>query len=196
MDLTFLIGKYDEKALTPQLAKALAATKAAAGGADPEKRAAGQVRSRVFVALFMIVLGAVMIYAGVTNPAINRAIYLPVAAAAMAASVYMIATRREAAWGMEKPDARAILKSLNGIETAQKATVRLRDDGVTISARRGESHTDYAEIEAAAQTQDLIVLRHGRSVTVLQLRDLIGKDTQAATEALKNVLPCPLMILK
>ena len=53
-----MIGKYDEKRLTPQLAQALAATKAAEAGADPEKRAAGQRRSRVFVAAFMIVLGS------------------------------------------------------------------------------------------------------------------------------------------
>ena len=51
-----MIGKYDEKRLTPQLAQALAATKAAEAGADPEKRAAGQRRSRVFVSIFMIVL--------------------------------------------------------------------------------------------------------------------------------------------
>ena len=138
-----MIGKYDEKRLTQQLAQALAATKAAEAGADPEKRAAGQRRSRVFVSIFMIVLAAVMIYAAVTNPAINRVIYLPVAAAAILASIYMILTRREAAWGMEKPSARTLLKSLNAIETSQKAMVRLRDDGVTITAKRGENHVDY-----------------------------------------------------
>ena len=196
MDFTFLIGKYDEKRLTPQLAQALAATKAAEAGADPEKRAAGQRRSRVFVAVFMIVLGAVLIYAGVTNPAINRAIYLPVAAAAILASIYMILTRREAAWGMEKPSARTLLKSLNAIETSQKATVRLRNDGVTITAKRGENHVDYDQITAAAQTKDLIVLRQGRSVTVLQLSDLVGKDAAAVAEALQGALGCPLMILK
>ena len=46
LDFTFMIGKYDEKRLTQQLAQALAATKAAEAGADPEKRAAGQRRSR------------------------------------------------------------------------------------------------------------------------------------------------------
>ena len=189
-----MIGKYDEKRLTPQLAQALAATKAAEAGADPEKRAAGQRRSRVFVAAFMIVLAAVMIYAAVTNPAINRAIYLPVAAAAILASIYMILTRREAAWGMEKPSARTLLKSLNGIETSQKAMVRLR--GVTITAKRGENHVDYDQITAAAQTADLIVLRQGRSVTVLQLTDLVGKDVSSVTEALQGALNCPLMILK
>ena len=183
-----MIGKYDEKRLTPQLAQALAATKAAEAGADPEKR--------VFVAAFMIVLAAVMIYAAVTNPAINRAIYLPVAAAAILASIYMILTRREAAWGMEKPSARTLLKSLNGIETSQKAMVRLRDDGVTITAKRGENHVDYDQITAAAQTADLIVLRQGRSVTVLQLTDLVGKDVSSVTEALQGALNCPLMILK
>ena len=144
-----MIGKYDEKRLTPQLAQALAATKAAEAGADPEKRAAGQRRSRVFVSIFMIVLAAVMIYAAVTNPAINRVIYLPVAAAAILASIYMILTRREAAWGMEKPSARTLLKSLNAIETCtgqveerSPAMVRLRDDGVTITAKRGENHVD------------------------------------------------------
>ena len=191
-----MIGKYDEKRLTPQLAQALAATKAAEAGADPQKRAAGQRRSRVFVAIFMIVLGAVLIYAGVTNPAINRAIYLPVAAAAILASIYMILTRREAAWGMEKPSARTLLKSLNGIETSQKAAVRLREDGVTITAKRGENHVDYDQITAAAQTADLIVLRQGRSVTVLQLTDLVGKDAAAVTDALQGALSCPLMILK
>lgn len=191
-----MIGKYDEKRLTPQLARALAATKAAEAGADPQKRAAGQRRSRVFVAIFMIVLGAVLIYAGVTNPAINRAIYLPVAAAAILASIYMILTRREAAWGMEKPSARTLLKSLNGIETSQKAAVRLREDGVTITAKRGENHVDYDQITAAAQTADLIVLRQGRSVTVLQLTDLVGKDAAAVTDALQGALSCPLMILK
>ena len=196
MDFTFLIGKYDEKRLTPQLAQALAATKAAEAGADPEKRAVGQRRRRVFVAAFMIVLAAVMIYAGITNPAINRAIYLPVAAAAILASIYMIVTRREAAWGMEKPSARTLLKSLNAIETSQKAAVRLRDDGITIAARRGENHVDYDQITAAAQTKDLIVLRRGRSVTVLQLSDLVGKDASAVTEALQGALSCPLMILK
>ena len=196
MDFTFLIGKYDEKRLTPQLAQALAATKSVEAGAAPEKRAAGQRRSRVFVAIFMIVLGAVLIYAGITNPAINRAIYLPVAAAAILASIYMIVTRREAAWGMEKPSARTLLKSLNAIETSQKAAVRLRDDGVTITAKRGENHVDYDQITAAAQTEDLIVLRQGRSVTVLQLSDLVGKDATAVTEALQGALSCPLMILK
>ena len=148
-----MIGKYDEKRLTQQLAQALAATKAAEAGADPEKRAAGEGRSRVFVSMFMIVL------AEVTNPAMNRAIYLPVAAAAILASIYMILTRREAAWGMEKPSARTLLKSLNAIETSQKAMVRLRGDGVTITAKRGENHVDYDQITAAAQTEDLIVLR-------------------------------------
>ena len=60
LDFTFMIGKYDEKRLTQQLAQALAATKAAEAGADPEKRAAGQRRSRVFVSIFMIVLAAVI----------------------------------------------------------------------------------------------------------------------------------------
>ena len=191
-----MIGKYDEKRLTPQLAQALAATKAAEAGADPEKRAAGQRRSRVFVSIFMIVLAAVMIYAAATNPAMNRAIYLPVAAAAILASIYMILTRREAAWGMEKPSARTLLKSLNAIETSQKAMVRLRDDGVTITAKRGENHVDYDQITAAAQTEDLIVLRQGRSVTVVQMSDLVGKDVSSVTEALQNALNCPLMILK
>jgi len=189
-----MIGKYDEKRLTPQLAQALAATKAAEAGADPEKRAAGQ--RRIFVSIFMIVLAAVMIYAAATNPAINRAIYLPVAAAAILASIYMILTRREAAWGMEKPSARTLLKSLNAIETSQKAMVRLRDDGVTITAKRGENHVDYDQITAAAQTEDLIVLRQGRSVTVVQMSDLVGKDVSSVTEALQNALNCPLMILK
>ena len=184
-----MIGKYDEKHLTQQLAQALAATKAAEAGADPEKRAAGQRRSRVFVSIFMIVLAAVMIYAAVTNPAINRVIYLPVAAAAILASIYMILTRREAAWGMEKPSARTLL-------TSQKAMVRLRDDGVTITAKRGENHVDYDQITAAAQTEDLIVLRQGRSVTVVQISDLVGKDVSSVTEALQNALNCPLMILK
>ena len=188
-----MIGKYDEKHLTQQLAQALAATKAAEAGADPEKRAAGQRRSRVFVSIFMIVLAAVMIYAAVTNPSINRVIYLPVAAAAI---LYMILTRREAAWGMEKPSARTLLKSLNAIETSQKAMVRLRDDGVTITAKRGENHVDYDQITAAAQTEDLIVLRQGRSVTVVQMSDLVGKDVSSVTEALQNALNCPLMILK
>ena len=196
LDFTFMIGKYDEKRLTPQLAQALAATKAAEAGADPEKRAAGQRRSRVFVSIFMIVLAAVMIYAAATNPAINRVIYLPVAAAAILASIYMILTRREAAWGMEKPSARTLLKSLNAIETSQKAMVRLRDDGVTITAKRGENHVDYDQITAAAQTEDLIVLRQGRSVTVVQMSDLVGKDVSSVTEALQNALNCPLMILK
>ncbi len=191
-----MIGKYDEKHLTQQLAQALAATKAAEAGADPEKRAAGQRRSRVFVSIFMIVLAAVMIYAAVTNPAINRVIYLPVAAAAILASIYMILTRREAAWGMEKPSARTLLKSLNAIETSQKAMVRLRDDGVTITAKRGENHVDYDQITAAAQTEDLIVLRQGRSVTVVQMSDLVGKNVSSVTEALQNALNCPLMILK
>ena len=195
MDFTFLIGKYDEKRLMPQLARALAATKAAANGADPEKRAAGQIRSRVFVAIFMIVLGAVMIYAGVTNPAINRAIYLPVAGAAIAASIYMILTRREAAWGMEKPSARTLLKSLNTIETSQKATVRLRGDGMTIASKAMENHVAYDQIDAAVETGDLLVLRQGRSVTVLQKRDLIGTDAAAVAPALEKALSCPLIKL-
>ena len=102
----------------------------------------------------------------------------------------------EAVWGMEKPSARTLLKSLNAIETSQKAMVRLRDDGVTITARRGENHVDYDQITAAAQTEDLIVLRQGRSVTVVQMSDLVGKDVSSVTEALQNALNCPLMILK
>ena len=117
-----------------------------------------------------------MIYAAVTNPAINRAIYCRSQPRPSLASIYMILTRRRPAWGMEKPSARTLLKSLNGIETSQKAMVRLRDDGVTITAKRGENHVDYDQITAAARTADLIVLRQGRSVTVLQpdLVRLIG----------------------
>ena len=195
MDFTFLIGKYDEKRLTPQLAQALAATKAAEAGADPEKRASGQVRSRIFVAAFMTVLAAVMGYAALTNPGINRAIYLPVAAAAILASVYLVLTRREAAWGMEKPSARTLLRSLNGIESSQKARVLLRADGMTISSRTAENRVPYDQISAAAETEDLFVLRQGRSVTVLQKADLVGSDSTAVREGLRQTLDCPFITL-
>ena len=195
MDFTFLIGKYDEKRLTPQLAQALAATKAAEAGADPEKRASGQVRSRIFVAAFMTVLAAVMGYAALANPGINRAVYLPVAAAAILASVYLVLTRREAAWGMEKPSARTLLRSLNGIESSRKARVLLRTDGMTISSKAAENRVPYDQINAAAETEDLFVLRQGRSVTVLQKADLVGRDSAAVREGLRQALDCPFITL-
>ena len=43
-----MIGKYDEKRLTQQLAQALAATKAAEAEADPEKARSRAARSHVF----------------------------------------------------------------------------------------------------------------------------------------------------
>ena len=195
MDFTFLIGKYDEKTLTAQLAQALAAGKAAAGGADARKRAAGQIRGRIGVALLMIALGAVLIYVALRNPALNHALYLSISAAAILASVYMLATSREAAWGMEKPEARSILRSLNSIESSQKPMVRLRGDGVTITAKNGENHTDFSQFEAAAETADLIVLRRGRSVTVLQKQDLVSRDPEAVRAALTEALDCPYLVL-
>lgn len=195
MDFTFLIGKYDEKRLTPQLAQALAAAKAAAGGADAKKRAAGLVRGRIGVAILMIALGAVLIYVSLRNPAINRRLYLPVSLLAILASIYLLLTCKEAAWGMEKPSAKALLRSLNGIESSQKPMVRLRSDGVTITAKSGESHADFSQIDAAAETDDLIVLRHGRSVTVLQKRDLVSQNPEAVRAALQSALDCPYLLL-
>ena len=195
MDFTFLIGKYDEKRLTPQLAQALAAAKAAAGGADAKKRAAGLVRGRIGVAILMIALGAVLIYVSLRNPAINRRLYLPVSLLAILASIYLLLTCKEAAWGMEKPSAKALLRSLNGIESSQKPMVRLRSDGVTITAKSGESHADFSLIDAAAETDDLIVLRHGRSVTVLQKRDLVSQNPEAVRAALQSALDCPYLLL-
>ena len=195
MDFTFLIGKYDEKQLTPQLAQALAAAKAAAGGADAKKRAAGLVRGRIGVAILMIALGAVLIYVSLRNPAIDRRLYLPVSLLAILASIYLLLTCKEAAWGMEKPSAKALLRSLNGIESSQKPMVRLRSDGVTITAKSGESHADFSQIDAAAETDDLIVLRHGRSVTVLQKRDLVSQNPEAVRAALQSALDCPYLLL-
>lgn len=195
MDFTFLIGKYDEKQLTPQLAQALAAAKAAAGGADAKKRAAGLVRGRIGVAILMIALGAVLIYVSLRNPAINRRLYLPISLLAILASIYLLLTCKEAAWGMEKPSAKALLRSLNGIESSQKPMVRLRSDGVTITAKSGESHADFSQIDAAAETDDLIVLRHGRSVTVLQKRDLVSQNPEAVRAALQSALDCPYLLL-
>ena len=195
MDFTFLIGKYDEKRLTPQLAQALAAAKAAAGGADAKKRAAGLVRGRIGVAILMIALGAVLIYVSLRNPAINRRLYLPISLLAILASIYLLLTCKEAAWGMEKPSAKALLRSLNGIESSQKPMVRLRSDGVTITAKSGESHADFSLIDAAAETDDLIVLRHGRSVTVLQKRDLVSQNPEAVRAALQSALDCPYLLL-
>ena len=195
MDFTFLIGKYDEKRLTPQLAQALAAAKAAAGGADAKKRAAGLVRGRIGVAILMIALSAVLIYVSLRNPAINRRLYLPVSLLAILASIYLLLTCKEAAWGMEKPSAKALLRSLNGIESSQKPMVRLRSDGVTITAKSGESHADFSLIDAAAETDDLIVLRHGRSVTVLQKRDLVSQNPEAVRAALQSALDCPYLLL-
>ena len=195
MDFTFLIGKYDEKRLTPQLAQALAAAKAAAGGADAKKRAAGLVRGRIGVAIMMIALGAVLIYVSLRNPAINRRLYLPISLLAILASIYLLLTCKEAAWGMEKPSAKALLRSLNGIESSQKPMVRLRSDGVTITAKSGESHADFSQIDAAAETDDLIVLRHGRSVTVLQKRDLVSQNPEAVRAALQSALDCPYLLL-
>ena len=195
MDFTFLIGKYDEKQLTPQLAQALAAAKAAAGGADAKKRAAGLVRGRIGVAILMIALGAVLIYVSLRNPAINRSLYLPISLLAILASIYLLLTCKEAAWGMEKPSAKALLRSLNGIESSQKPMVRLRSDGVTITAKSGESHADFSQIDAAAETDDLIVLRHGRSVTVLQKRDLVSQNPEAVRAALQSALDCPYLLL-
>ena len=195
MDFTFLIGKYDEKRLTPQLAQALAAAKAAAGGADAKKRAAGLVRGRIGVAILMIALGAVLIYVSLRNPAINRRLYLPISLLAILASIYLLLTCKEAAWGMEKPSAKALLRSLNGIESSQKPMVRLRSDGVTITAKSGESHADFSQIVAAAETDDLIVLRHGRSVTVLQKRDLVSQNPEAVRAALQSALDCPYLLL-
>ena len=195
MDFTFLIGKYDEKRLTPQLAQALAAAKAAAGGADAKKRAAGHVRGRIGVAILMIALGAVLIYVSLRNPAINRRLYLPISLLAILASIYLLLTCKEAAWGMEKPSAKALLRSLNGIESSQKPMVRLRSDGVTITAKSGESHADFSQIDAAAETDDLIVLRHGRSVTVLQKRDLVSQNPEAVRAALQSALDCPYLLL-
>ena len=195
MDFTFLIGKYDEKRLTPQLAQALAAAKAAAGGADAKKRAAGLVRGRIGVAILMIALGAVLIYVSLRNPALNRRLYLPISLLAILASIYLLLTCKEAAWGMEKPSAKALLRSLNGIESSQKPMVRLRSDGVTITAKSGESHADFSQIDAAAETDDLIVLRHGRSVTVLQKRDLVSQNPEAVRAALQSALDCPYLLL-
>ena len=195
MDFTFLIGKYDEKRLTPQLAQALAAAKAASGGADAKKRAAGLVRGRIGVAILMIALGAVLIYVSLRNPAINRRLYLPISLLAILASIYLLLTCKEAAWGMEKPSAKALLRSLNGIESSQKPMVRLRSDGVTITAKSGESHADFPQIDAAAETDDLIVLRHGRSVTVLQKRDLVSQNPEAVRAALQSALDCPYLLL-
>ena len=195
MDFTFLIGKYDEKRLTPQLAQALAAAKAAAGGADAKKRAAGLVRGRIGVAILMIALGAVLIYVSLRNPAINRRLYLPISLLAILASIYLLLTCKEAAWGMEKPSAKALLRSLNGIESSQKPMVRLRSDGVTITAKSGESHAVFSQIDAAAETDDLIVLRHGRSVTVLQKRDLVSQNPEAVRTALQSALDCPYLLL-
>lgn len=195
MDFTFLIGKYDEKRLTPQLAQALAAAKAASGGADAKKRAAGLVRGRIGVAILMIALGAVLIYVSLRNPAINRRLYLPISLLAILASIYLLLTCKEAAWGMEKPSAKALLRSLNGIESSQKPMVRLRSDGVTITAKSGESHADFSQIDAAAETDDLIVLRHGRSVTVLQKRDLVSQNPEAVRAALQSALDCPYLLL-
>ncbi len=195
MDFTFLIGKYDEKRLTPQLAQALAAAKAAAGGADAKKRAAGLVRGRIGVAILMIALGAVLIYVSLRNPVINRRLYLPISLLAILASIYLLLTCKEAAWGMEKPSAKALLRSLNGIESSQKPMVRLRSDGVTITAKSGESHADFSLIDAAAETDDLIVLRHGRSVTVLQKRDLVSQNPEAVRAALQSALDCPYLLL-
>ena len=195
MDFTFLIGKYDEKQLTPQLAQALAAAKAAAGGADAKKRTAGLVRGRIGVAILMIALGAVLIYVSLRNPAINRRLYLPISLLAILASIYLLLTCKEAAWGMEKPSAKALLRSLNGIESSQKPMVRLRSDGVTITAKSGESHADFSQIDAAAETDDLIVLRHGRSVTVLQKRDLVSQNPEAVRAALQSALDCPYLLL-
>lgn len=195
MDFTFLIGKYDEKRLMPQLAQALAAAKAASGGADAKKRAAGLVRGRIGVAILMIALSAVLIYVSLRNPAINRRLYLPVSLLAILASIYLLLTCKEAAWGMEKPSAKALLRSLNGIESSQKPMVRLRSDGVTITAKSGESHADFSQIDAAAETDDLIVLRHGRSVTVLQKRDLVSQNPEAVRAALQSALDCPYLLL-
>lgn len=195
MDFTFLIGKYDEKRLTPQLAQALAAAKAASGGADAKKRAAGLVRGRIGVAILMIALSAVLIYVSLRNPAINRRLYLPISLLAILASIYLLLTCKEAAWGMEKPSAKALLRSLNGIESSQKPMVRLRSDGVTITAKSGESHADFSQIDAAAETDDLIVLRHGRSVTVLQKRDLVSQNPEAVRAALQSALDCPYLLL-
>ena len=179
----------------PQLAQALAAAKAASGGADAKKRAAGLVRGRIGVAILMIALSAVLIYVSLRNPAINRRLYLPVSLLAILASIYLLLTCKEAAWGMEKPSAKALLRSLNGIESSQKPMVRLRSDGVTITAKSGESHADFSQIDAAAETDDLIVLRHGRSVTVLQKRDLVSQNPEAVRAALQSALDCPYLLL-
>lgn len=179
----------------PQLAQALAAAKAASGGADAKKRAAGLVRGRIGVAILMIALGAVLIYVSLRNPAINRGLYLPISLLAILASIYLLLTCKEAAWGMEKPSAKALLRSLNGIESSQKPMVCLRSDGVTITAKSGESHADFSQIDAAAETDDLIVLRHGRSVTVLQKRDLVSQNPEAVRAALQSALDCPYLLL-
>lgn len=189
MEATFLIGKYDEKALTKQLCQALSFVNAAAAGEDPEKKAKKDQRGRIFAALMAVAVGAALLYLGLH--AGGQSAYVLAAVLLFILGGYMLVTSRDAGWMRESKTAKALFKSLNGIESSQKPAVRFTDEKMLILSRASQAEVSYQEIQAAADTEALIVLRHGRAATVLQKKELVGKELPAVEAFLRSHLDCP-----
>ncbi len=178
-DYTFLIGKYTDKGLETELAGLLAAGKEASAPQPANKK-----RLALILPVVMLLVGVYLIVAGVRGA--RPPFWMGGAIAVIGGAYYAWSSRRTEA---ERPAAKTLLKSLNAIESSNRAAVLFSDDGMTIRAKNNEVVVPYADVSAAAESRRLYVILHQGAATVLQKQDLLGKTPAAFSGYLAERLP-------
>lgn len=187
---TFVIGPYSEKGLEKELARALAACRQAAATQAARRRAKLDVLRRAAG-------GVICLAAGVWLLAGSEAKVMTAFAALLAVLgiVLLVRALRPAYLEQSRP-AKALLGSLNQIESSQRARVQLSGDGMTICAAGHSAAVPLERIEAAACAARLCVLLHDGAATVLQKRDLVSGTFEAFAGELRQALQCPVVEIR
>lgn len=181
---TFLISPYTDPQLPKELAQALAAARRAAASDAARKKARTDTLRRAAGGVVCLAVGVWLLVDGKAGAMLVLAALLALLGAVL------LARALGPAYHAQKKPANALLKSLNQIESTQKARVQFSGETMTISAGGHSTAVPLQQLEAAAITPRLCVLLHGGAATVLQKRDLVAEDFAAFAAALRQELPC------
>ncbi len=181
---TFVIGSYTDRQLPGELARALAAGKRAAAPDAVRKKEKQELLRRVAGGVVCIAVAVWVLTKGQTG-------VMPIFAAlvALLGAVLVVLALLPGSFSQKKA-ANALLKSLNQIESRQKARVQFSADKMSIHAAGHSVDVPFDQLDAVAITPQLCVLLHGGAATVLQKRDLVAEAFDAFAAALRQELPC------
>lgn len=184
---TFVIGTYTDKRLPKELARALAAAKRAAATEAARKKEKQEVLRRAAGGVICLAADVWLFLSGKAEVMLGFAALL-----ALLGAVLLIRALRPP-YFEQKKTANALLKSLNQIESSQKARVQFSNDSMSIHAAGNSAELPLQQIDAAAISPRLCVLLHGNAATVLQKQDLVSQTFAEFVDELRQAVSKPIV---